>query len=380
MALQMLRDPARAELVAVAEPREDRQTDCRRALPTPTERYYRDHLKLLKHAAELSLDAVIVATTVSTHCKIACACMEAGLAIFLEKPMARTIEEAWQIVKVAERTHIPAQVGFNLRYTSFCGELHHNITSGIIGSVVAINWTEAISLRHWTEGYCRNGAYSHSSVIGSWLLEKSCHDMDQFNWLLGKRCERVASFGSRSFFMPRSDVPKRCADKCPVYGNCLFVRVPEATGMSAWLTPEEVEACVYHVHSDLLDHQAVIFEYAGGATVSFTLVPNAPRDTRTMTIYGTEGTISGDLEDNWFSVHSLRTGTETTVRLKKEEGDHGGSDERTALAFLDYLDDPANRPRTGVREGFEAMLLACAADIASREHRVVELEAFRSTD
>ena len=43
------------------------------------------------------------------------------------------------------------------------------------------------------------------------------------------------------------------------------------------LTPEELEACVYHVHSDLLDHQAVIFEYEGGATVSFILVPNAPR-------------------------------------------------------------------------------------------------------
>ena len=379
MALNMLQDPARAELVAVAEPRADRQADCRRALPVPPDQYYRDHQELLKHAGDLRLDAAILATTVATHCEVACACIEAGLAIFLEKPMARTIEEAGQIVAVAEHTRVPAQVGFNLRYTPFCEELHRIVTSGTIGTAVAINWTEAISLRHWTECYCRNRAYAHSSAIGSWLLEKSCHDMDQFSWLLGKRCERVASFGSRSFFVPRPDIPKRCSDKCPICEDCLFVRVSEAKGMSAWLTHEELEACVYHVNSDLLDHQTVILEYDDGATVSFNLVPNVPRDNRTMTVYGTEGMISGDLEDNRISVHSLRSGTETTVRPRKIEGGHDGSDERTALAFLDYLDDPANRPKTGVREGFEAVLLACAADTAAKEHRVVELGALRST-
>jgi predicted dehydrogenase len=243
-----------------------------------------------------------------------------------------------------------------------------------------MNWTEAISLRHWTEGYCRNKAYSHSSVIGSWLLEKSCHDMDQFNWLLDKTCERVASFGSRSFFAPRSDVPKRCTEECPILKNCLYAYVPEATGMSSWLTPEELVACVYHVQSDLFDHHAMILEYEGGATVSFNLVPSVPHESRTMTIYGTEGTVSGDFADNRISVHGLRDGAETIFHPQKSEADHGGSDVRTALAFLDYLDVPANRPKTGVREGFEAVLLACASVTAAKEHRVVELRAFRSDD
>jgi len=41
------------------------------------------------------------------------------------------------------------------------------------------------------------------------------------------------------------------------------------------------------------------------------------------------------------------------------------------------LDDPTNLPKAGVREGFEAVLMACAIEIARREHRVVELGKYR---
>ena len=67
MANIMTRDPRRAELVAVAEPREERQEDCRKAFSIAPERFYRDHRELLEHLDELDLEAVVLATTVVTH-------------------------------------------------------------------------------------------------------------------------------------------------------------------------------------------------------------------------------------------------------------------------------------------------------------------------
>ena len=56
---------------------------------------------------------------------------------------------------------------------------------------------------------------------------------------------------------------------------------------------------------------------------------------------------------------------------------HGGADNRTIRAFLDFLDDPENTPRTTVEEGWQAMVTCCAADQSAREHRTVELDELR---
>jgi predicted dehydrogenase len=49
------------------------------------------------------IDAVIVATPTSTHTEIAIDCLNAGKDILIEKPMARTYQEAKQIVDAAKK-------------------------------------------------------------------------------------------------------------------------------------------------------------------------------------------------------------------------------------------------------------------------------------
>ena len=374
---KMPADSARAELVAVAEPRPERRDDCLRAFPLPPEHAYLDHQELLGHATELGIDAIVIATMADTHHVVARACIEAGLPIFLEKPITRTFDEALDLVQFAEDSGARVQVGFNMRYMPFCQTLHDIVDSEVLGTILSINWTEAISLRHWTEGYSRNPSYNSTAKVGSWLLEKTCHDLDLFNWLLDKRCQRVASFGSRSFFRPRPDVPKRCTDGCPIIDECLFAYVPEAADMSAYLQPEELDACIYHVDADIVDHQTAIFEFEGGTTISFTLVPLAPEESRSMTFHGTEATLTGSMAAGRIVVDSLRTGEQTVHTISAAHEAHHGADEPTATAFLDYLDDPANLPRTGLDEGLEAVMMAHAADRAAQEHCVVELEPLR---
>lgn len=378
LAKLMTADQRRATLVAIAEPREDRREDCLKTFGLPRDALFHSHNELLAHREELQIDSAVIATNVVTHAEIACACLEVEIPMFLEKPMAMSIEQARQIVELAERTRVPIQVGFNMRYAPFFIKAHQLVASGEIGQVLSIEWAEVIGPRHWADGYRRNPSYGVRASVGDWLLEKSCHDMDQLAWLIGSPCERVASFGGRTYFVPRDDVPKKCSHLCHIYSKCVWKADPAGKGMASWLLPEEREICVFHTNSDIVDHQNTILEFKGGALASFNLNPLGVPERRYFAIYGVDGTIRGDTCTNMITLRKALSDTEVVYHVGEEEEGHGGADQRIANAFIDLLDRPEQSgPKTGVLEGFEAVLMACAIDISREKNRVVELDEYR---
>src|SRR5262249_2716093 len=69
---------------------------------------YTDYRKMLENK---DIDAVVVATPDHTHAPIAIAAMEAGKHVYIQKPMTRTVEEAFKVHEVAKRTKRVVQVG-----------------------------------------------------------------------------------------------------------------------------------------------------------------------------------------------------------------------------------------------------------------------------
>src|SRR5207245_7812409 len=57
----------------------------------------------LDQLLELDLDAVAVATPVSTHYALATRCLEAGLHVLVEKPLAASVNEAQALATLAAR-------------------------------------------------------------------------------------------------------------------------------------------------------------------------------------------------------------------------------------------------------------------------------------
>lgn len=374
---EMTKDPRRAKLVAIAEPREDRLNDCLKAFNMPSGSGFYNYEDLLAHRDKLDFHAAVIATNVASHAEIACACIEAGIKIYLEKPMAMTIEQGREIVRSAERAAIPVQIGFNLRYAPFFLKVRELIASGEIGTVLSVEWAEVIGPRHWVDGYCRSPSYGVRDSVGNWLLEKSCHDMDQLYWIIGSRCKRVTSFGNRTYFIPRDDTPKKCSEKCHLYSHCIWRVDPSGEGMASRLRPEERDACVFHTQSDIVDHQNAILEFEGGTLASFNLNPLGIPERRYFTIYGVDGLVFGDTSTNEILLRKASSDVEVIYKPGGSEGGHFGADSRIAQSFLDLLDDPKNLPKTGAREGFEAVLMACAIEIARSEKRVVELDEHR---
>lgn len=365
----------RAKIVAVAEPDETQIKLFQTEFSLSSDNCYQDYKDLLN--SNLRFDGILVTTPPFCHAEITCACLEKGIPVFLEKPMASNLKDARKIVDAVEKTGTFLQIGFNCLYAPFFVQLKDIVSSGKLGRILSLEWKEIITPFHWST-YCRYPSYSKRSVIGSWLLEKCCHDLDLINWLIESPCIRVASFGNRSYFKRRSDTPEYCTDGCPIEKECIFSAFrfyPELKENLSTSLPKYKTRCVYNSDSDLVDHQSVILEYENGVTVCFSLIPLGQKNTRQVYICGTEATLRGDWDSNEIRLYPHQTNEEVICdpELSYEE-EHGGADPKIVSAFLDSLDNPLNQPKTTEKEGWEAMVVGCGIDLALRERRVVDLE------
>jgi predicted dehydrogenase len=120
---------------------------------------------------------------------------------------------------------------------------------------------------------------------GSYLLDKTCHDFDMFNRLVGARATRVASMGGRAIFSPGpAAAPATYDDGTPAY---------RAVG-SGW----EGAETPFQADMDLADHQTALVEYANGVRLSFHSNSHAAMTERRWNLIGTEGALMADLSTN----------------------------------------------------------------------------------
>lgn len=85
--------------------------------------------------ADKSIDAVVIATPEHLHYPMAIAALKAGKNIYLEKPLAHTIEEGAEIVKLAEKSGKVVQVGTQNRSNSLYQKAKEMVASGMIGDI-----------------------------------------------------------------------------------------------------------------------------------------------------------------------------------------------------------------------------------------------------
>ncbi|KRG12124.1 oxidoreductase [Virgibacillus soli] len=93
---------------------------------------YEDYKELL---ADSSIDVVHVCTPNSSHAEISIAALESDKHVMCEKPMAKTSEEAKQMVEAAKRTGKKLTIGYNNRFRPDSLHLHNVTTRGDLGEV-----------------------------------------------------------------------------------------------------------------------------------------------------------------------------------------------------------------------------------------------------
>lgn len=110
-----------AELVAVCDTNE---ANGRAIAETYQTKFTADFRDLLGE-----VEAVSVATPTVNHHEVTCACLEAGISVLVEKPISRTLEEADEMIQLAEAKGAVLQVGHIERFNPAFQALQQQLTN-----------------------------------------------------------------------------------------------------------------------------------------------------------------------------------------------------------------------------------------------------------
>ena len=180
----------RERVVALYDIHEFQVKDTLSVCPEPKE------VKVCKNIEEMlndpDIEAVYVTTPNNHHKEYVLAALRAGKHVFCEKPLAHTLEDAYEIVKAWQDSGLIVQVGLTYRYAKIFRRVKEILDSGYIGYPVMIWCKEPRPPFPRSRG--RDWRYSQEAT-GGVLNEKDCHHFDLFNWFSGSKPKKVSAFG-----------------------------------------------------------------------------------------------------------------------------------------------------------------------------------------
>jgi len=167
-----------ASLVAVSDV--DRRAGRRGSKETGVP-MFTDYRKMLR---DVNLDAVCVVTSTDTHAPIATEAAEAGLNVFVEKPMAVTIKEADRLERTVRKSGVKLQVGFMRRFDPAYAHAKKRIENGDIGKPIIFKSTsrDPFPPPVWACDPKHGGGLQ---------IEMHAHDYDLGRWLMGSEVATV---------------------------------------------------------------------------------------------------------------------------------------------------------------------------------------------
>jgi predicted dehydrogenase len=156
---------------------------------------FRTYQEMFRKAA---LDAVIVATPTSTHFRCGALALEAGLHVFVEKPLTLAAAESEQLAQLARRHRRVNQVGFHNRFIGTFREARRLVRAGALGDVVRVHGSARGPVVVKVEGSTWR---SRRTEGGGCLHDYACHVVDLMSFVAGPpaavREARMRSIHSR---------------------------------------------------------------------------------------------------------------------------------------------------------------------------------------
>lgn len=396
--------PEKFEVVAVAEPVESRRNYIKQKHGLPNERCFSDYTPLL--ALGRIADVAVISTMDREHFEPAIKAIKLKYDLLLEKPIAPTPEECKAITDCAEENNVKVVIGTVLRYTDVFTKLKTVIDSGKIGKIMSINHEECVGNVHQSHSFVR-GNWGNEERSSNMLLQKTCHDFDIIQWLIGKKCKKVQSFGALSYFCKENapeGSPEYCIDGCSVGDKCPYNAVklyyddkeniwfrtastkevnPTDEMVKKALNDTQYGKCVFKCDNDVVDHQTVNMLFEDDITVTFSM--NAfNKGGRFMHIMGTDGEIHVAVDGKSpMEIYSFETKETETVNLITGNSilsGHGGGDSGIVKALYDYLvGDCKGCSIPEIRESYYNHLITFAAEKSRTEGKIIDIDDFEAS-
>lgn len=316
--------PDKYELVGIIENASERIAYGRKEYPgVPIFTEYRDFLK-----EKIPADLVAVATQDDSHCEHASAMMRAGYDLLLEKPIANTERECFEIYEMSKKYNRKVIVCHVLRYTPFYTAVKRVIDEGKLGEIVTINCSENVGYFHQAHSFVR-GPWRNKEQSSPMILAKCCHDMDIIRYLMNEKCESVASYGEL-YYYKKENAPVESAEYCSEckYNECIYKAQILYTGLArsfaSYFTTKELtdenilidlrhssyDRCIFKCNNDVVDHEVTIMKFSRGKTACHTMTAFSKEIYRDIKIHGTKAELVGSPERNYLEIRYFGAGTE----------------------------------------------------------------------
>jgi len=272
------------------------------------------------------IDAAIVTTPDFTHAAIAIDLLRAGIAVYLEKPIATTLADADAVLAVAAETGTPLYVGHNFRHAAVVRLMSEIIGRGEIGEVKAI----------WVRHFVGNGGdyyfkdwHADRANVTSLLLQKASHDIDVIHMLAGGYTRRVVGMGDLMVYGDVTDRRERVGETVNDWFSFDNWPPEEATGLNPVV--------------DVEDMSMMMMTLDNGVQASYQQCHFTPDYWRNYTVIGTHGRLenvgdtAGGVVKVWNRRHEWQAAGDIEYAIDGVESGHTDADQLTMSEFLSSL-------------------------------------------
>ena len=293
------------------------------------------------------VDAIIISTPNYTHIEVIREVVKYKKHILLEKPMATTVKDAWEIMKIAESYPSVFQIGLQYRYKSIYTEAIYEAKERCsIGNIKTISISEyrvpfLDKVNQWNK---------FSKYSGGTLVEKCCHYFDLFNLFADSKPMTVFASGSQAVN----------------YKDFSYEGKP----------------------SDILDNATVIVEYENGVRANFNLCMFAPMFYEELVLCGDQGRISAHEKQDFLSSEGVQSHMQvhTSSGLPARdmvpkypfEIENLGHNGATFFEHIQFINNILHLPTDSatVSEGFWSVVVGAAAQESIMRREPVQVQEY----
>jgi len=214
--VRVLSEVEESNLVAVSDLNNNRAKEISTRFRIPN--YYSDHNKMLEKE---DLDAVIIAVPSKFHKNVFLDCIKHNIAIFIEKPIADTLESADEMIIALENKNVVFTVGHIERFNPVIMKIRELIESNYAGEIYLVDTI-------------RSGPFPKRLYDVGILADLAVHDVDIINYLIG----RIKQLYSNIIFSNGREI----------YAKVLFKVSETVKGSSefSWVSPKRIREIKIH--------------------------------------------------------------------------------------------------------------------------------------
>lgn len=297
--------------------------------------YNADQVKFYDDVDEMleteNLDGVVVGTPCASHTDLAIKVMKHNIPMFLEKPVAISLDQIQRLQAASRHYTAEAVVSFPLRVTPICKKVKEIIDSGKLGRIEHV---EAVNNVNYGRVYYHSW-YRDESLTGGLFLQKSTHDLDYINYLLGIKPVAICAMESKQVFKGDKEPGVTCS-KCDEYKTCpespFKIRHDYQDGVDG-------EGCAFAKDTGNHDSASILTRYETGMHTVYTqnFVVRKGAGKRGARLIGYKGTLEFDFNTAVIKVYSHTSGVVETYEMNTQGLNHFGGDRALCENFVEVM-------------------------------------------